>query len=262
VGPISAQTHFLANGLVFGGKVRKATIRSFNEVNESVLNKTIWGAEFFMLCDRDALHALGPKSVTANLSQRLKLLPRYHLENYFLDELILAKVFEEMELADSWLRSPEQINERLRGFALELVPYCVALNASAYAREKVGNIDIMPKELSSAHEYDTLVKKVLETAEREIKRVQGSLDLPYLADITKLEFDKLHHAIKTNDQSWRRDITGRIILSKFASASKLPIGRLKLFFLKHAAAESNNPFSEIIEIFSSFSSLPITAASA
>ena len=161
----------------------KSTIRSFNDVNQSVLNKTIWGVEFFMLCDRDALHALGPKSVNANLSPRLKLLPRYHLENYFLNETILAKVFEEMEPADSWLRSPEQINEKLRNLALELAPYCVALNVSAYAREKVGNIDIMPKELSSAKGFDALAEKVRATAEQEIARVRGSLDLNYLVDL-------------------------------------------------------------------------------
>lgn len=236
----------------------KSTIHSFNDINQSVLNKTIWGVEFFMLCDRDALHALGPKSVSSNLSPRLKLLPRYRLENYFLDETTLARVFEEMEPADSWLRSPEQVNEKLRSLALELVPYCVALNVSAYAREKVGNIDIMPKELSSAKEFDALAKKVRETAEREIERVQGSLDLDYLVDLTKQEFDKLSHAIQTNDQSWRRDITGRIVLSKFASASRLPIGRLKLLYLKYADVDVNNPFSEIIEIFSAFSSLPST----
>lgn len=239
----------------------KSTIRSFNDINQSVLNKTIWGVEFFMLCDRDALHALGPKSVSANLSPRLKLLPRYHLENYFLDETTLTRVFEEMEPADSWLRSPEQINEKLRRLALELVPYCVSLNVSAYAREKVGNIDIMPKDLSSSKEFDALAKKVRETAEQEIARVQGSLDLNYLVDLTKQEFDRLNQAIQTNDQSWRRDITGRVILSKFAGASKLPIGRLKLLYLKHADTDANNPFSEIIEIFSSFSSLPTTTSS-
>ena len=69
-------------GLVGG----KGTIQSFDEVRQSILNQTIWGVEFFMICDRDAEHEIGTKSVTAHLSERLKLLPRYHLENYFLDE--------------------------------------------------------------------------------------------------------------------------------------------------------------------------------
>src|SRR5205823_1764116 len=36
----------------------KSTIRSFNDISESVLNKTIWGVQFFMLCDRDAVFDL------------------------------------------------------------------------------------------------------------------------------------------------------------------------------------------------------------
>jgi len=240
----------------------KATIRSFNDVSQSVLNKTIWGVEFFMLCDRDAVHALGPKSALANVSDRLKLLPRYHLENYFLDEVILAKAFQEMEPADSWLRSPEMINERLKTFATELVPLCVALTVAAYAREKVGNINVMPNDLSSIKELDELLGKLSETSKKEIERVNNSLDLDHLADLTKQEFEKLHQAIQTNDWSWRRDVIGRIVLSKFAQASKTPLGRLKLLYLKNATTAEINPFSEIIEIFSSFSANPLIGTSA
>jgi hypothetical protein len=86
----------------------KGTIQSFDGVRQSILNQTIWGVEFFMLCDRDAELEIGTKSVNAHLSERLKLLPRYHLENYFLDEEILAAVFNEMEPPQSWLRDPAE----------------------------------------------------------------------------------------------------------------------------------------------------------
>jgi ABC-type cobalamin/Fe3+-siderophores transport system ATPase subunit len=64
----------------------KGTIHSFDEVRKSILDRTIWGVEFFMLCDRDAVHEIRVKSVNAHTSERLKVPPRYHLENYFLDE--------------------------------------------------------------------------------------------------------------------------------------------------------------------------------
>jgi energy-coupling factor transporter ATP-binding protein EcfA2 len=50
----------------------KGTIQAFQEIRESVLNRTIWGVEFFMLCDRDAVMAIGQKSVEAHLSDRLR----------------------------------------------------------------------------------------------------------------------------------------------------------------------------------------------
>ncbi len=43
----------------------KDTIRSFAEVQENILNKTIWGVDFYLLCDRDAAHILGPRSPSA-----------------------------------------------------------------------------------------------------------------------------------------------------------------------------------------------------
>src|SRR5206468_11406253 len=123
----------------------KSAIRSFEEVRKSVLNRTIWGVEFFMLCDRDAVNEIGVKSFNAHTSERLKVLPRYHLENYFLDENILAEVFREMEPnPSSWLRSRDQIGDAIRQIARQTIPYATALKVAATIRESIGNVDVMP----------------------------------------------------------------------------------------------------------------------
>jgi AAA domain, putative AbiEii toxin, Type IV TA system len=86
----------------------KSLIRSFSNLNDKVLTKTIWGVEFFMLCDRDAmpLHEIG--AMERDSGGRIKALKKYHLENYFLDEKTIATMFEPMTVEGDWLRSPEK----------------------------------------------------------------------------------------------------------------------------------------------------------
>src|SRR5438105_3151682 len=97
-----------------------------------------------MLCDRDAVPP--SRDATQVATSRLKVLNRYHLENYFLEEEVLAKVFEPMEPEDSWLRSPQQIRTTLREIARIQVPYAAALTTSSYFREQVGNVSVMAKD--------------------------------------------------------------------------------------------------------------------
>jgi predicted ATP-binding protein involved in virulence len=232
----------------------KSTIRSFNEVRDSVLNQTIWGVDFYMLCDRDAVYDLGRRSVEANISHRLKILPRYHIENYFLDEDILAKIFQPMEAETSWLRDPEAINAKLRLLAKEIVPYAVALNVAAGLREAIGNIDVMPKGLGAQSSMSDVVEMIHGKANQELQRISSGLKLEGLQEAVQAEFSKLNTAIDGNQPAWKSEIPGRIIFNKFASAVGMKSGRLKLLYLKEAASTESNPFAEIIELFSAFTS--------
>jgi hypothetical protein len=98
-----------------------------------------------MLCDRDALPLSDPADVERRAGGRIKVLGRYHLENYFLDEATIAKLFEPMTKEGDWLRSPVAIRAALKEAASEQVSYATALLTAAYFREAVGNIDLMPK---------------------------------------------------------------------------------------------------------------------
>jgi hypothetical protein len=123
-----------------------------------------------MLCDGDAIYDIGIESVQSHLSDRLKVLPRYHIENYFLDEQVLSDVFAQMEPDGSILRSPENLGEKLRLFARQTVPVAVALYVSAMIREKVGNVDVMPKGIHQAS-IDELIAAFQSSAKSEIERV-------------------------------------------------------------------------------------------
>src|ERR1035437_8114678 len=99
-----------------------------------------------MLCDRDsAPWGAAISDIEAQSKGKLRLLSKYHVENYLLDEETLAKGFEQMEPADSWLRSPVSIRQQLRTLAEGLVSYAVALTVSREFRLNAGSVDLMPK---------------------------------------------------------------------------------------------------------------------
>lgn len=238
----------------------KSVIRSFEEVRKSILGRTIWGVDFFMLCDRDAVYEIGVKSVDARTSERLKVLPRYHLENYFLDENILAEVFGEMEQdPSSWLRSKDRIGDTLREIARQVIPYAAALKVASAIRESTGNVDVMPNRIGGP--VADLVAAFGERIARERERVASSLDVAAIESLCREEFVKLERSITDGSGRWQRDIPGRIVLNQFAGKARIQVGRLKTLYLRHAQAADPDPFAEVRAIFRDFRSATLVPAS-
>jgi ABC-type cobalamin/Fe3+-siderophores transport system ATPase subunit len=228
----------------------KSPIRAFDEVYESVIGKTIWGVEFFMLCDRDAQYAIGLQALQKRLSDRLQLLPRYHLENYFLDENVLAAIFRDMEAPGSWLRDPGAIADSLRVSAKGMIPYAVALKTAAHVRELVGNVDIMPKNIGTS--LGTLLDAFRVRIPQESGRVTTGLDQAKIEALAAEEFDRLSTLVADGSSDWKVDVPGKVLLKKFAAASSLPVGRLKTLYLRHASEAASDPFYDIRELFRAF----------
>lgn len=230
----------------------KDNIRSFGEIQKSVLDKTIWGVEFFMLCDRDAARGFGEFEPQSKLSPRFKILPRYHLENYFLDESVFAQIFEEMEPQGSWLRDNAQIADRIKLFAKLAVPLAVSLRVAAAARFSVGNADVRAKGVGSGCTLVELQDKIRERVAAENTRISASLNPAKLEILANEEFRRLHASLDNGTNEWRNDIPGRILLNQFANAAKIPVGRLKTLYLKKAEIQDVDPFAEIRAIFREF----------
>lgn len=228
----------------------KDAIRSFDDIRESILDKTIWGVDFYLLCDRDAVNALGKTALSNNTLKTVKLLPKYHLENYFLDETVLALAFSQMEAPDSWLRNPSAICEKLKEIARSAVPYATALNVSATVREKVGNVSVMPKGSASATNPAELTTLIFGRVDLEHSRVTLGLEKGEIESMIHSEYSRLSSSIDGDSEAWRSDLPGRMILNKFAAAAKIPVGRLKQLYLFHA--DKDVVFSEIIDIFQGF----------
>lgn len=227
----------------------KESIGSFAKAFETVLNKTVWGVDFFMLCDGDT--SAGSAQDTP-ADGRLRRLPRYHIENYFLDERVLARVFEALgEPSDSWLRDPAKIRAEVRKLAQSSLSYAVALNVSHSIRTAAGNVDLMPP---SCHGKDaaSLTQLFEDRRTAEAGRVLEALDREHLQIVVREEFDRLSDLLQRDDDEWVRRIPGKAVFKQFSTMARLDATRLKRLYLNAAQNFDPGPFAEVTAIFASF----------
>ena len=235
----------------------KGVITSFTTLNRSILERTLWGVEFFMLCDRDAVPLSRPAEELEHESNgRLRILKRYHIENYFLDSSIIAKVFDQMEPNGSWLRSADAIDEKLREIARSLISYAVALAVAAEFRDRVGNLDIMPAAIHNRNEDDT-IELVIRRVADERKRMTNALTESDVETRVRGLFHEFAKSVETIGPGWQSLFPGKPIVARFASQTRLDQARLKTMYIRVAQSLSASPFDEVVEIFDAFdSSIP------
>lgn len=239
-------------GLVLVASGGKHAIESFSAVYDAVLSKSLWGVEFFMLCDGDSIPASTGDSVeVAQQGGRLRILPRYHLENYFLDEHVWAEACSLMEPPDSWLRSPDGIREQMRQRATDLVSYATALAAASHLRQSVGNLDAMPSgcHAKTLDDLQTLIR-VQVTGEKA--RMDNTLDPSAVESWVEAYFNRLSLSLQEDSEEWKNLIPGKPLFATFASKAGLNPSRAKTLYLNAALESEREPFSEIIDIFNEF----------
>ena len=231
----------------------KGTLTTFASALTGVLNKTMWGIDWFMLADGDAAAAMPDSSDAENRSGgRLRFLPRYHLENYFLDEDVLATVFAYLDEApDSWLRDPVRLRATMRELASPLVSYGAALRVAHRMRTTVGNIDLMPK---GCHDLDVTALALAFDARRaeERDRIDAALNQPDVADAVQSEFVRLNGSLAADDEVWKHELPGRPILRALAAKTTIDLGTLKRLYIKCGLVHAKNPFLDIRDIFREF----------
>ena len=240
--------------LVLAPSGGKHILDSFSVVYDSVLSKTLWGVEFFMLCDRDSRPPSSAEEEEAITSGRLRALPRYHLENYFLDEHVWAAAVADLVDADSWLRSPAQIREKLRHQARRLLSYATALSVSHQLRHSIGNVDVMP----SGCDGKTLAELqglLVDRAQPEADRVHKALQADLIRARTRAVFEALADSIETDTPFWVQNIPGKPLVNMFAGATGLQVAHAKNLYLAAARRMTVSPFADVEAIFADFAAL-------
>lgn len=228
----------------------RGLLRTFHTVVDEVLTKTLWGVEFFMLCDRDAL-PLGNDAagLEAKASGRLRVLRRYHLENYFLDENVLAKLFADWEQPDSWHCDPVRVREKLLEITRNMIPYATALTVASKYREEFGNVDLMVKGChgKSMNDLSLLVGNRIDS---ESARFGTAADKASVIATLEATYKEMEQSLTTD--RWKEVIPGRPILEQFASASGVLTGRLKVRYLAECERVTPHPFKDVLDIFADF----------
>lgn len=239
-------------GLVLVPSGGKHVIESFEAVNRAVLSQSLWGVEFFMLCDRDSRPPASEAVDAAAVSGRLQVLSRYHLENYFLDEFVWADAFSLMEPDGSWLRDPSQIRAALRDLAGRYVSYATTLAVASRLRLEAGNVDAMAKDCHGKTLEQTQ-QLVIAQASQESDRVADVLDRDGVSRAVAEHYERLSQAIEDDSEDWKAMVPGKQVLSAFASQANLSAGRAKTMYIAATHAESpHQPFKEIQDIFAAF----------
>jgi putative AbiEii toxin of type IV toxin-antitoxin system len=224
----------------------KHAIESFDLVHEAVLSQSLWGVEFFMLCDGDSR----PTSDAA-AGDRFAVLPRYHLENYFLDEEVWARVFEQLVPEGSWQRSAEAVRTKLRELAREQVSYAVAAKVAASVRQSAGNVDLMPSECNGLSS-DELQAAIATTLTAETQRLQGVLDEARVQALVAEEYAAIVASLDSDTHAWKVLIPGRPLFGKFVGATKLAPGHAKTLYVNAVGSLGADTFGEIEAIFDRF----------
>lgn len=229
----------------------KEQLNSFDAILDDILNRTIWGVEFFMLADRDAAPlGVSPKDIQQRSAGRFQVLSKYHLENYFLDESVLSACFTDQEPANSWLRDAEAINSKLTEIARSYLSYATALIVSKQLRQAVGNISVMPKGCSniSAEELATAIGALINS---EQARVLDAMNRDQADTLVRHTYTHLEKSLESSD--WKSVLPGKPVLASFASLANIPLGRLKSLYISRNAALGLNTFDEIRTIFRDWS---------
>lgn len=232
----------------------KSGIAGFAKIATAILRKTIWGVDFFVLCDRDAVpHNRSSEQLEVETAGRLRVLKRYHLENYLLDEDVIAAAFRAFEPEGSWLTSPVQIREELRQLARTLLSYSTALIVSATIREAVGNVDVMPRDCHNRTVAD-LSNLFAERLRSETDRAAAALDAAFASDLVEQTYHRLEESLDKDSNDWKVDMPGKPLLGKFAAKTQINSARLKTMIVKQMLRTQNPAIDELLNIFESFRS--------
>lgn len=166
---------------------------------------------------------------------------------------VIARIFEPMELAESWLRDPVLVKEKLLEIARSRLSHTVALIVAANFREVVGNVNFLPKDCH-CKTLEQLCLLLCECAGRETTRVGNALMPDQIRAFTEQTYAELERSL--TDEGWKRLIPDRPILNIFCSSSvaNLDFGRFKIAYLRAAADATNPPFAEIESLFEGFAS--------
>jgi AAA domain, putative AbiEii toxin, Type IV TA system len=241
-------------GLVLVPSGGKHVLESFSTIYDAVLSKSIWGVEFFMLCDRDSRPADPAAEAEAEGSGRLRVLSRYHLENYFLDENVWAAGFASLEPDGSSLRDPVAVRQAFRDLASDLLSYTTALTVSFETRQRAGDIDIMPKDCHGktlAEVQDLLAARVA----AETQRINTALDPTGIRDRAQTVFDELQASLDNDTNAWQTRIPGKPLLSRFSAGAGLKLSRAKNLYIGAASHADPSPFAEIVDLFEHFATV-------
>lgn len=226
----------------------------------SLLESDFARCQFFLIRDRDYSSEAALVKYRQLAPGHLFVLSRYHIENYLLDDELIASVLNRVYQRQV---EPTTVCEDLRRIARE--------NSAAFLRNMVehrygelfqaedcsvgnhsSNLAIMTGAGDLATEViDPLRVVLIENATRVGENAKGRIETGNLETIFQECLDEVIAALRPDSETWRILLPGRPILQKFSSSHNLgkwpALQNLLIEELARGEVSLNNELREILE---------------
>ncbi|MCH8904208.1 MAG: ATP-binding protein [Bacteroidetes bacterium] len=241
-----AQLYFSNAYVVPTGSVEN--INALNRLSKE-LRKSIFGIDFFMVRDRDGLTDAQVDKLEMN--PRIKCLKRRHIENYFLDENILASVAKNFYLDDSW-RDPKNVSSELKKIA-ESVRIQSILLAIKQLVTLNGTIEIPRVSNVQKKTIQSVKKEFTSVVNKSLNEVKKTFSKAALEQKFNQEYKRSEESL--NNGTWKITFPGKLIFSIYCGKIEISQNRVREAYLDIALKNNPKIFADIQKTFEKFKKL-------
>jgi len=214
------------------------------------LGQAIFGIELFLIRDRDGLTDGLVRSLEENT--RFRCLRARHVENYLLDEEVLADVAKALYLPASCC-DPQRIGQSIRTIATASIMPAVIWNvrehiriAGALAQPTIRSPDRLT--------LDEVIGQINNQVSASLSEVNLALGQDALTETIKAEHGRLVTALTTD--AYKRLLPGKIIFNRLcAELFNTEAARIREAYIDLALRNRREAVRDILEIFESFAAL-------
>jgi len=213
----------------------------------SDIQNAIFGIDFFMIRDRDGLT---DKQVTKlEKSERIRCLKRRHLENYFLDSEILAKIAKNFYL-DSELQNESNIEKHLSRIAQRALNAALVLSMKEFIRVN-GTMD-SPKVSGLDRKTVNDVQKELSSLSRQAcNKFNEEINQTSIDEFIETEKNKLTKSLQNG--TWKEIFPGKFIFNVLCGeVLNVQADKIRQAYIDIALNEKPEALEDIIEILKTF----------
>lgn len=192
----------------------KARVKVLHEVLDQAYSKGDLPTKFFAITDMDTDPAHDPNSAVSYYSWDV-----YHIENYLLDDEVIADVVNSLDMGRSV--SAASVATKLRNAARSVVPQLVQhkmqVAVNSYLVGAIGT-GINPKSTKIAKAFHDAATRSAERVTSQLGEALSMSALELLEQTYRLDVNA-----SLSDGSWRKKLPGREILRQFVKTEQLHV---------------------------------------
>lgn len=215
----------------------------------------VFGLELFMVRDRDGLSDAVIASLEAN--PRFRCLRRRHIENYLLDEHVLASVAEQLYLSAD-LRNASVLAEELQRLAEATLMPAVLWNVREYVR--VNGAVAQPKVRGAGQKtVAELAAAISAELARSVQGMNAALGEEAIASETQYQHRALEASLSNG--RWRMEVPGKLLFGRFCNeVFKTDAVRVREAYVDLALRTRPQCFDEVAALLRHFAASCTTAS--